>query len=692
MELLREGGAAGHMSHLTDNPSLTLGEIKEVISTAAQGKLERVSEKLDGMNMVFTYDREGTGLRIARTGSDIGKGGMDALTLKKKFVDRPQLQKAFATGFSVLEQALGSLPIKVLNRVFGKGKRWYSLELIYADMPNTINYDSDNIVFHGSPVFEIQRNGRVDTVDDQPAVNLLQKNIDRMQNAIAERNWKIRGPVLLRLKKLSNGSAASQALNRIDDAMQEAGVGESSTVAEYVYGMAQTYVSRMKLPDDVAKALAGRLAGIVGSPSVVQIRKMIDPAYHSVITNAVKNVDELQKQFIFPIEDAIHDFTIEVLKGLHSSLIADNEAEVKRLKVKVASAIKAIQAKNSKVGLDVLNREMKKLKDVENIGSPMEGIVFFFKGHAYKFTGAFAPANRILGLFTYGKGGVKFTESKRPKMMLLEGGHAFSDVQEVTLDEFNDAWDNIVAELEDLGLIKITPIGSTGKKLVSGDIDLAAEYNGTRDELFEFAKDVFGSDSVRKVGHNIITIRYPIHDKFVQVDVMLGDTGYIGWARRGTSSLPDHPDFSKFKGAMRNIIFAAVLQELSYEQFPEGQTELDRERFNIDFDKGLYRVKQTRRGAKGPTKSWKDLDREFITKNPDEIASTMFGDSYTAKDLGTLENVVDAIRTSPLTKNHAADILRRFIKGIIKMKDNNPRGFGSNPDETVQALKDLTGV
>jgi hypothetical protein len=38
-------------------------------------------------------------------------------------------------------------------------------------------------------------------------------------------------------------------------------------------------------------------------------------------------------------------------------------------------------------------------KNVENITSPMEGVVFIYKGNAYKFTGSFAAANQILGLF-----------------------------------------------------------------------------------------------------------------------------------------------------------------------------------------------------------------------------------------------------------------------------------------------------
>jgi hypothetical protein len=57
--------------------------------------------------------------------------------------------------------------------------------------------------------------------------------------------------------------------------------------------------------------------------------------------------------------------------------------------------------------MSVLSTQMGKLKSVENITSPMEGVVFVYKGNAYKFTGSFAAANQILGLFKYGRKGTK---------------------------------------------------------------------------------------------------------------------------------------------------------------------------------------------------------------------------------------------------------------------------------------------
>ena len=52
----------------------------------------------------------------------------------------------------------------------------------------------------------------------------------------------------------------------------------------------------------------------------------------------------IMQDAIWPIEVAIHDFAVELLKGLKSAYILNNEAEVERLKKEVEKAVRAIQA------------------------------------------------------------------------------------------------------------------------------------------------------------------------------------------------------------------------------------------------------------------------------------------------------------------------------------------------------------
>ena len=50
-----------------------------------------------------------------------------------------------------------------------------------------------------------------------------------------------------------------------------------------------------------------------------------------------------------------------------------------------------------------MNRELSRLRGIDNITSSMEGIAFKYKGKLYKLTGAFAPINQILGIQKYGR-------------------------------------------------------------------------------------------------------------------------------------------------------------------------------------------------------------------------------------------------------------------------------------------------
>ena len=47
---ITEGGVAGHMNHLYDNPDLTFKEMKKIFQAASAGELEG-TEKTDGQNL-----------------------------------------------------------------------------------------------------------------------------------------------------------------------------------------------------------------------------------------------------------------------------------------------------------------------------------------------------------------------------------------------------------------------------------------------------------------------------------------------------------------------------------------------------------------------------------------------------------------------------------------------------------------
>jgi len=209
------------------------------------------------------------------------------------------------------------------------------------------------------------------------------------------------------MRDLSNGTIYQVTVTQIDAAMSDAGVGDSSTMGEYLTVLLKEDLAALKLPSKIEKMVVARCLGLEGAPSVIDIKKNLSKEDQGKVSAFVKNSPVLLKGYVRPIELAINDFAVEVLKGLGSTLIDDSGKEVDRLRGEVQNAVSAIEASGDETAMSILAQQMSKLKSVENITSPMEGVVFIYKGNAYKFTGSFAAANQILGLFKYGRKGTK---------------------------------------------------------------------------------------------------------------------------------------------------------------------------------------------------------------------------------------------------------------------------------------------
>lgn len=698
-ELLLCGGAVGHLQHLAENLELTFGEIKDVITSAAEGKLEKVSEKLDGMNLVFTYDVNSEQLKTARNGSDIKTGGMDASALAKKFFGRGNVELAFNSAFKVLNDSLSALPPPARKKIFGpRGNRWYSIEIIYAPDPNTINYDTNNIVFHGWPIFKVDSDGTISQDDDDSGITLLTSKIEQMQRALSMKDWRIRGPSLLNLKQLSDGTIARSAIEKIEAAQAAAGVDDNATIYDYLRSLLRDEISNYKMSPELKAACIERAIEAPGAPGIPQLKKMSKtPSDAAAAVEFVKASEVMVKNMMLPIESAINEFAIGVLNGVSSTLIAKSDEEVSRIKAQVNKAISAIKASGNVAAMEILQKEMNRLGSVDNINAAMEGIVFFYKGNAYKFTGAFAPVHQILSLFKYGRKGIPKMDLGESRF-IVEGGHAFDSVRPISIEDFKAIWPTLVQDLQDMGCKNVAPVGSTGKKPIMGDIDVAVEFDGTREELFSYVSDMFGAESVDKVGSNIISISYPLSGTSsgvnVQVDVMIGNVSYLTWSRFGTSPTKGHKDYSGVKGVVRNILLNVINRFASTLEFRDAtQDDLDRTRYVVDFDKGLYKVVQTKRGKdpKKPLKDWKTLSREFVTDDPNTITTVMFGKGFKSSDIAKFEDLVEVLRRSKL-RAMADKILSAFVVEVREQAAQRPEMFGDNVNAMLNYVKSVVGL
>lgn len=244
-------------------------------------------------------------------------------------------------------------------------------------------------------------------------------------------------------------------------------------------------------------------------------------------------------------------------------------------------------------------------------------------------------------------------------------GHQFPDVESVTLEEWSEFGPRFIDVLTGVGARRIVPVGSTGKKPVMGDIDLAVYHPEGRDGLYERLEKRF---ELKRVGHDLVSVRCPLdRTRWVQIDLMVGDPTFLSWSRAGSTD-------PGVRGAARAIMLNAMLRNLS-----PAATGLTRTRHVLDFGSGLYRVRQTRHGKKNNTlKEWKTLSRKLVTSDPDQIIKFLFGMSTqaTVESTKTVSGLVAAARASNKWTYFIDTFLIEYLGEIKALDKKKPGTYG----------------
>ena len=433
------GGVFGHMSHIYDNPNMTFGQIKDIMQKASAGQLENVTEKTDGQNLFVSYNVQDGTVRAARNKGNLKTGGMDAAALAEKFGGRGALTDAFVNAFKAFEIAVNQFSDEEKLELFGPDTNiFYNAEVMDPANANVINYDTKTFLIHRAGHAEFDRETGKPVSSEQgfseKKAGALQAALEKAQESM-KGDFKVQVNAIRQLKALGDDIALAHALKGMDQVMSSAGVGDSDTIGAYIISKWRKVVDQ-ELPElsDEGKQLIikrvmtdyyGALEGEGPLKSrgleTRQITKTINqPDLNEKIVAVIKSYPQRFKEFIFPVESVIHRFAIEIMRAVQSAYIiaaGGNEKEVARLQALVGKAIDTIKGSGNEEAMEIIKAQLEKLSQIEDdgsvgavdlsmISSAAEGIVFDYDGHTYKFTGGFAPANQILGLFKYGRKGI----------------------------------------------------------------------------------------------------------------------------------------------------------------------------------------------------------------------------------------------------------------------------------------------
>jgi len=434
------GGVAGHMDHLYDNRELTFSKMKEIMTAGANAELS-TEEKVDGQNLFVSYSIPEGKAKGARNLGDLRSGGLNIAGLAEKFSGRRGLDKAFPAAAEVFEKAVSALSSEEKERIFGPDTNiWYNGEVMDPGTTaedgkqdendpgttNVIKYDNKTFKIHNVGHFIFNRETSEKTPIPEGALETLDDALERMQQAAHGHNFSLARKAIIQLQKLEDQSALIQASARIDAAVSEEGLSDSSTVQDYLFSRLMNGLDT-DLPENLKKELVKYLLEIPGNIGKRALKKGLQPEDKEDLDHIVSSKTMLLRKAIVPIELAVHDYTVEILKGLKSVFIANTEEAVVRLQNNLAEAVKEITARGPEdpYSMEVMNFHLNKIKDFSQITTPVEAVVFDYDGHTYKFAGNFAPLNQILGMFKYPKSSKKLnTESlvKNTEVLTEKGG------------------------------------------------------------------------------------------------------------------------------------------------------------------------------------------------------------------------------------------------------------------------------
>jgi len=140
-------------------------------------------------------------------------------------------------------------------------------------------------------------------------------------------------------------------------------------------------------------------------PAIGEIKQGLSKEQKAVITKygSVQKARNYVGQATAPVAKAISDFAIEVLRGLESFFVTENNKEIARIQDTLQSSISKLEAysgdDSEKIG-EMLEKQLAKLGEIENIASTIEGVIFEHppgSKNLVKLTGSFAMANQIIG-------------------------------------------------------------------------------------------------------------------------------------------------------------------------------------------------------------------------------------------------------------------------------------------------------
>ena len=352
-------------------------------------------------------------LIAARNKGHIKNHGANALDLngiKNMFRGRGDLEVAFVSAISDLQKAVKGLSKKQKDKIFDEGKKFMSLEVIYPKTANVIPYEKSLLQFHGT----IEYNSAGSPIgEDRGSARMLAGMIKQI-NQNVQKTYSITKPFVTNLPKVKDFSKRqSYFLNKLSKLQKRYDMKDTDTLADYHQAYWMEYINNgarntdyPNPSNDIMMKLTKRWAFFDKSYRVPDIRRDLGgyPKFLDwVLTTDKIDHARLQKQHIRDWEVLFFELGAEILSNLNDFIAANPSKATQQIKKDLTKAINQVKKSKDPKVLNTLKTQLDRLKSIGGLKAvvPSEGITFVYKGKLYKYTGAFAPANQILGMLKF---------------------------------------------------------------------------------------------------------------------------------------------------------------------------------------------------------------------------------------------------------------------------------------------------
>ena len=410
IQIIKEGGAAGHMAHPYDDHSLSFGDVKEIIARSLGGRLDieaAVTEKTDGQNIQVTF-KDGQ-IGFARNKGTV-INPMSVQEIQDKFGGRGPISDAFGNAAEDLAEAFTRVNPQILNGIFKNGRVFANMEIIYPATKNVISYDVAVLQFHN--LVEYDETGNV-TETDLTGGGVLQ-SIIQDANAHLQKTFSFIPPQRIKIGRLENFEDQQAAFfNEVDQLKTRYNLKDTDLVSDYHKAWWADVIREKaravgyEIPDNILSLLINRWAFFDKSTSIVAVKKLIDnPDFANWVTEFdKKDFKTYYKQNMEPFESIFLRLGAVVLQNAQNFLAANPSKSVQELKRDLSELIKELQTTQDINSIKKLEHELKRIQKLGGFEAivPSEGVVFVYGGNTYKLTGAFAPVNQILGVLKYAR-------------------------------------------------------------------------------------------------------------------------------------------------------------------------------------------------------------------------------------------------------------------------------------------------